>query len=249
MIRTLRAALKGIFGIALGCASAYLVDGGNPSILPHHRNVLALVAALIGLGAAVPYILSAGSDFWLRANERLRGSLQNVTDTVRETLIFRSDGLFTLKDVGVHIWVIRRRSWPPWRFEAKRLARSTWSSRSPNPHHDRFQQDWRTGKAPKIVGQVWTAENLRYVDMVKEYLKGWRGVTEKQTIERLKESSDFSAIWVSPTQSPGGMINGFIGVNVEAERLDGHQLLEQVDAGEVIHDASALAGRFISPDA
>ncbi len=246
MTTTPRNLVKAAFGAALGIATGWLVVESNPNVLPHHPNVLDLVAGIVGAGAGLPYLLSAALSLWRHPDDSIRGSLKNVADSVRETIVVRDVGL-SLRDVGVHIWVIRRRLWPPWR-STRRLARSAWSYRVPNPAHDVFRQHWRTGRAPKTIGKAWETEKFCPIDMVPEILGAWRGLTEESTIRRLRLSSDFSAIWVFPTQSPKGRLNGFIGVNVEAERLSGHTLLEAANAEQVIHDAAALAGRFISPD-
>lgn len=254
MDRAVKAAVTIIYGSVVAAVGAVVALAGAPDFSSERTSARVAAGIVIALGMGLPYLAAAIEQLWRRREERAQPLLQNLAERLRETIA--SVTKLERNDVGVHVYVVRRRRWPPWRFEMVRVARSAWYERSPDPIHAAFRQNWRTRLAPGVTGRAWQEgalekENLATPEIQNASEDQWNAWlhdddrrARRTTFERFRRHNNFSTVWAHPTNTEHG-INGMITVNVELEVADGHQRLLDADTSAMLHAEARQAGLAI----
>jgi hypothetical protein len=137
-----------------------------------------------------------------------------------------------------------------------RVGRSAWSERTPAPLHSAFKQNWRSGKAPGLLGRAWLSQRLERANLGTQEVQQ---ATEQQwdywltrddprstamSYQAFKKSNWFSTIWCQPMADTQGVVNGMITVNVELRVRDGFDRLVQGRCAELLHKEARTAGQL-----
>jgi hypothetical protein len=244
-----------LIGVVLfALASACLAVFGASSVLGKRPVAASFLGSIVTLGLAAPPIARRFADRArlraLSAQELLRWH----ADSIREQIVSAEVGL-TLRDVGVHVFVKTRRNWPPWRHEYLRIARSAWSSRSPEPRHAVWPEHWRTGMADGLVGFAAHERARLQVDLMDvEHQRASEAVWNEWYVSRDARSLGvpyessanirkwFSVMWAEPIPAARGDVLGVITLNVEREVPDGSDRLRAAQSAEIMRVAARSAG-------
>ena len=247
--------------VAFGVATATLAVLGAWSALDEEPAVGVPLGAVVALGVGGPPLVRAFSSRARLAALAVQELLRWHADSIRERIVLADVGL-GLRDVGVHVFVKRRRTVVPWRHEYVRYARSAFTNRSPEPQHAMWPEDWWTGKADGLVGiAAHRNASLRvdlldadHVNVAKETWDRWYHERDERSLgvhwERGAKARDwFSALWAEPVPSPEGAVIGVITLNVEREVSDGHARLQRAGADIVLREVARAAGYAIGEQA
>ncbi len=142
---------KVALGIVAGAAAGTTLLTSDTSGLTPVQATLATAALALGAGA-LP-VSSGLSNLWLRRGSQTGRQLEYLARRTREAIASaaRPESAYALAEIGVHIYVVQRRTLVPWRFELLQKARSSKATRTPNSANTRESENWRTGAAPGIV--------------------------------------------------------------------------------------------------
>jgi len=253
-MRTLRTA--GFVGavVCFAVASATLAVLGAGSAVDERPGVGAALGAVVALGLAAPpltrrFVANARSAA-MSSQEMLRWH----ADFIREQIVDAGAGL-SPKDLGVHIFLRRRRPLVPWRNEFVRFARSAVTSRAPEPSHAAWRENWWTGVADGLIGisaerrarlQV-DLMDAEHVSATKEEWDEWYTARDERSLgvpwERgAKGRKWFSTVWAEPVPSSDGRVLGVISLNVEREVADGYERLVRANTPEILKRQARAIG-------
>lgn len=243
--------------LLFGTAAAVLAVFGAQGTLHGHVWWSFSLGAIVALGMSGPGISTMVRERSRVETLEIQQTLQYFAAAIREDVIEAGVGL-TLRDVGVHVYITRRRRWLFWRREHVRYARSSTASRSPNPKHSRYTEAVRRAPAPGLPGIAARQYGHYQVDLMDEqHLEAtepvWNDWFQNDDPRGLGSSWDdsadarkhFSAIWAEPIPAAGGATVGTVTINVEREVGNGHDLLIKAGAGGIMRERTRSMGHAL----
>jgi hypothetical protein len=225
----------------------------------------AITTSVLALAAGALLVGNGLRDLWMRRADGTKASLDYLARRTRDDIVAAAkhpngSPTYTLDDIGVHIYVVQRRTTVPWRFELLRQARSSKAMRVRNASNDRESQHWRHKGVPGIAAAAWQAtgtdvqatdlQGPLYAHVTEDRWNALLRNRDPRTFHRLWEEisvtrKNFAAILAAPIVTDRGKKVGVITVNIESHVTDGLAKLEAANIREILKRAQGDAGHLV----